>query len=247
MDKENTMNDPYTPVNAAAASSPRDFIGCCSRYRACSDAGKCLIPEADYAQGCAYRKNLEAGSILYGRRSVYFDEALFQEYQRRAETLDSAHTAALASLLQYFFDVKRGASEALLYWAPEYVLLAEHGFFQVETSPGKIGPAVTRRCNVKALKEASRGTSEAAAAWVSGYRAEKGKPSNKPILREELELWVLHHDRDALNELCSGLAVITLAPFPASFTLEEWYYSQPFSPSTLLAPDSDPRFLKQKG
>ena len=44
----------------------RDSFGCCSRYIQCSDAGKCLHPDLQYAKACLYRKNLEAGRIFYG-------------------------------------------------------------------------------------------------------------------------------------------------------------------------------------
>ena len=40
-------------------------FGCCSRFKECSDAKKCLHPNLLYATGCAYRKNLENGKIFY--------------------------------------------------------------------------------------------------------------------------------------------------------------------------------------
>lgn len=43
-----------------------DF-GCCSRYIACSDSGKCVHPDPVYAASCQYRKNLEMGRIFYGK------------------------------------------------------------------------------------------------------------------------------------------------------------------------------------
>ncbi len=39
-------------------SSTREEFGCCSRYRACSEKGECLIPELDYSKNCSYRKTL---------------------------------------------------------------------------------------------------------------------------------------------------------------------------------------------
>ncbi len=44
---------------------PSSVFGCCSRYKACSDAKKCLHSNFLYAKGCQYRQNLEAGRIFY--------------------------------------------------------------------------------------------------------------------------------------------------------------------------------------
>lgn len=40
-------------------------FGCCSRYKECSDAKKCVHPDEDRSKYCQYRKNLESGKIFY--------------------------------------------------------------------------------------------------------------------------------------------------------------------------------------
>lgn len=59
------------PVLAAIAEAEvviaSDTFGCCSRYEACSDAQKCIHPNAIFAAACAYKKNLEQGRIFYGK------------------------------------------------------------------------------------------------------------------------------------------------------------------------------------
>ena len=42
-------------------------FGCCSRFEECSDAKKCIHPNRMYSTACAYRSNLEAGRIFYGK------------------------------------------------------------------------------------------------------------------------------------------------------------------------------------
>lgn len=42
-------------------------FGCCSKYLECSDARKCVHENSDYAEGCAYNKNLKNGKIFYGK------------------------------------------------------------------------------------------------------------------------------------------------------------------------------------
>lgn len=44
---------------------PSYSFGCCSRYKECSGAKKCIHPDLYYARGCHYRKNLKAGKIFY--------------------------------------------------------------------------------------------------------------------------------------------------------------------------------------
>lgn len=44
---------------------PSDKFGCCSKYRECSEAKKCLHRNQFYSKACWYRKNLESGKIFY--------------------------------------------------------------------------------------------------------------------------------------------------------------------------------------
>lgn len=40
-------------------------FGCCSKYKECSKAEKCLHIDPLYSYGCQYRRNLESGNIFY--------------------------------------------------------------------------------------------------------------------------------------------------------------------------------------
>ena len=42
-------------------------FGCCSRYVKCSDEKKCIHPDFLTSLACAYKRNLEAGRIFYGK------------------------------------------------------------------------------------------------------------------------------------------------------------------------------------
>ena len=44
---------------------PADRFGCCSKYRECSEARKCIHENQFYAKACWYRMNLEDGKIFY--------------------------------------------------------------------------------------------------------------------------------------------------------------------------------------
>ena len=45
---------------------PKEF-DCCSRYKECSDAMRCIHPDKDCALLCGYRKILRSGRIFYGK------------------------------------------------------------------------------------------------------------------------------------------------------------------------------------
>lgn len=55
-------------LDKAIDVSPKSF-DCCSRYVECSDAKKCINPNADLALECAYRINLKHGRIFYGKNA----------------------------------------------------------------------------------------------------------------------------------------------------------------------------------
>ena len=42
-------------------------FACCSRFRQCSDAGKCIHVNKLYSKACMYRGSLEQGRIFYGK------------------------------------------------------------------------------------------------------------------------------------------------------------------------------------
>lgn len=44
-----------------------EAFGCCNDYIRCSDASKCLHARDRFYTNCMYRKNLEAGTIFYGK------------------------------------------------------------------------------------------------------------------------------------------------------------------------------------
>lgn len=52
--------------NILVATSGEQF-GCCSRYEKCSDARKCIHPDASISAACMYKKNLDEGRIFYGK------------------------------------------------------------------------------------------------------------------------------------------------------------------------------------
>jgi len=51
-------------------NAPVNLFGCCSLYVECSDEKECIRWRDEEYLGCAYRRNLEAGRIFYGRNAT---------------------------------------------------------------------------------------------------------------------------------------------------------------------------------
>lgn len=83
----------------------QETLGCCSRFRECSDAGECLIQDEDHCKNlpflpkeswpqmielsttCAYRKKLEQGQVLYGKCQPRFSADRYKEFLRKIDAL----------------------------------------------------------------------------------------------------------------------------------------------------------------
>ncbi len=110
------MPDPLQPSSTpvySAVNSP-DAFGCCSSYRACSDAGKCVIADRDYSVNCLYRKNLEAGRIFYGKNANAFDRDRYAELCRRVDSLSPDARSAFDWILIDFSEYHRSARRLIV-------------------------------------------------------------------------------------------------------------------------------------
>lgn len=54
-------------------TSKASSFGCCSLFLVCSDAKRCVHENRLYSKACAYRHNLEAGRIFYGKNKTVKD------------------------------------------------------------------------------------------------------------------------------------------------------------------------------
>ena len=84
-------------LNAAEA------FGCCSDYRECSDAGKCLWGKPP----CAYRERMEAGKRFYGKRADGFSMERYSEICGKVAALQQPARQALDDLLIVFQEYYR--------------------------------------------------------------------------------------------------------------------------------------------
>lgn len=109
-----SLSAPITPNPAPQPSNDPDAFGCCSRYRACSSAHHCLIPDLDYSVHCSYRKNLEAGRTFYGKSADGFSMAEYTEFKRRVNMLSSSARSTLDNILINLCEYNRGVRRTIV-------------------------------------------------------------------------------------------------------------------------------------
>lgn len=62
-----TLPDLVTSIYRYFRNNATSEFDCCSRYEACSDAGRCINPDPSRGLLCSYRKKLENGIVFYGK------------------------------------------------------------------------------------------------------------------------------------------------------------------------------------
>lgn len=63
------MFDKFVRLAVENYVSTSEPFGCCDLYEKCSDAKRCLHPSFFRRTVCAYKKNLEAGRVFYGKNA----------------------------------------------------------------------------------------------------------------------------------------------------------------------------------
>ena len=230
-------------AQADNSSSSYDAFGCCSRYRQCSDAGACIIPNLDYSKSCLYRKSLEAGNIFYGKNATDYDAKKYQFFLDQYSALDRSEISALCDILHYFFIKKNGVCGAMFFDAPEIFSLARSGFFSLDVYPAKI----VNKCKLSAMKSACGERISDAISWAEANCKPKdwAKRKGSKIYRDELAKWILKFDPNAVSILCNGIHFINIASGSRLELLEFFFdhiYQEGYSPA-LSSCENDPRFL----
>lgn len=114
------------------SGSAQEMIGCCSRFRECSDAGECLIKDEEHCKklpflreenwprmielsaNCAYRKNLESGKIFYGKNQNGFSMDRYKEFRRKIDMLTPGARTAFDNILVDLCEYNRGAIRCMV-------------------------------------------------------------------------------------------------------------------------------------
>ncbi len=119
--------------NYESDQNSSSVLGCCSKYRECSQAGKCIQTDEYYKQ-CAYRKNLENGQIFYSKKSIFFNQERYDYLAEYYRNLDDEKRDAFNELLDYFFSKKRGVEDCLCIYSKQiYSIVSDCVAFNLHT------------------------------------------------------------------------------------------------------------------
>lgn len=232
--------------------SAADAFACCSRYRACSDARACLIPELDYSVNCIYRKNLENGRVFAGKNAESYRPEVYQSFVDRYNTLTEDAASLLGEILHYTFIKKRISVSFMLADIPGLLTLEKAGFFRVVKDPEKTVKKYTLSAMIDACGDLIETANDWAMKKVSSENWERRKSVSRElpgvkIRRDELITWMLQFGREAVKRLTDGICYVELNPekileFHEFFM--DYYYRADYV-SHLDVCENDTRFLKQ--
>lgn len=102
------------PCTAPPATGS-DFITCCSKYRDCSAAMKCLNANKALSDRCTYRKKIESGVSFYGKNAIGFDKDEYTRYKSTVSALSPEAYDCYIRLLQLFWVTRRGSPREVLH------------------------------------------------------------------------------------------------------------------------------------
>lgn len=85
----------------------REEFNCCSRFRECSNAMKCLCPDGiDYAN-CLYRQKLESGICYYGKNAPDFDMSAYQSFCEKILSLEQESKTLFDNFIKKYVRTRR--------------------------------------------------------------------------------------------------------------------------------------------
>lgn len=96
--------DNANDAGGSAVDTGYSKISCCSRYRQCSELGRCLIAGTDIANDCRYRLKLEAGEVFFGKRAKYFSQADYDRCCEQFEQMSESERIVFLDCLYHFCD-----------------------------------------------------------------------------------------------------------------------------------------------
>jgi|GEM_PF-4948539 hypothetical protein len=95
-------------------NSSNEILGCCSMFRECSIAGRCIQTDVYYKQ-CAYRKNLEQGKIFYSKNVSDFSQQKYDYIDNFRCSLSEQEKSTFDWAILYFRQTMRGCCSCLCF------------------------------------------------------------------------------------------------------------------------------------
>lgn len=169
-------------------------FGCCHRYRECSDAKHCLCTQDEKSSRCAYRKNLEAGNIFYGRNANGFNIEQFNCYLDRLEQLSPDAQEAFKNLIIAYCWTKRNRHQVLI---RNHFIEAIKCLNLFDFSPAD--SYIIEKCGYNNFKNLIKKTDKAAYDSFQKYLAKYKQGKTKVNSKEALKQW-LNSDGAAIRQ-----------------------------------------------
>lgn len=104
-----------------------DPISCCSKYRECSAAMKCLNANKSISDRCSYRQKIESGVSFYGKNTVGFDTDECARYKAAIFALSPEAYDCYIRLLKLFWVTRRCSPREVLYKCSLFTELEKAG------------------------------------------------------------------------------------------------------------------------
>lgn len=203
------------PAARKSAAAPAEAFGCCSRFRQCSDAGRCLISEQEYSAGCSYRKNLESGRVFYGKNAVGFVPSEYKAFCDRVDGLsDNARTEYFRILVHFWFS-EFSVSSALWDNSPALDLLAKDNLCKLS----ECSDSFLSLCSDKKLRNILSNHPVYGSLWKEVPAGDKGEKRTKAFLCA----WIKRNAAPFLSEYSGRYALLSLNPDSRIYS-HEYYY-----------------------
>lgn len=204
------------PATQQASSNDPDAFGCCSRYHACSNAKKCLIPERSYSAHCTYRKKLESGIIFYGENANDFSMERYKALLSAINSLPDSSRRTLDNLVIDVLEYHRAATHAVvrsdcLDGLPELCLF--------DFSP--LDSTFLKKCNFRRLSSLVSGHPKYGPLFRQAQKDGKGKKPS-PTSKDFLIAWLNQDGLPLREELFSPYCIARV--HMASLRYLEKYY-----------------------
>jgi len=130
--------DSFRQAPPTPAPSNSNTFDCCSNYRACSDAKRCVISDRDYSSQCTYRKNLEAGRIFYGKNATAFSPSVYADFLEKYHSLTPDEQIEFQSIVGLFVYWRNCSQEELLFASPGIFRMGELRLLEWDQSPSRL-------------------------------------------------------------------------------------------------------------
>lgn len=214
------------PEQNVHAQVSGEKISCCSRYRVCSDAKKCVCTNLEIAFACAYRDNLTAGQIFYGKNANGFSSELYEKIQKEIAALPDRDRFAVYSLIFYLRGSNRGAEQRVVRKETAEIL-EKTGLFALR----EFSSSLPFTCSLKVLRKRINNSEFYDSFRLSEAQYKREKASNKAEGTETkftvpfVSYWLMNEGKTFRDHMASSYRIAFVRPETLRY-IEELYCDQ---------------------